>query len=461
MRAVKSVINAAGLLKRADPDMAEDQLLLRALRDVNVPKFLKDDLPLFENIITDLFPGVERPNIDYGALSDQLYVSCKDLNLQATENFISKIIQLYDTIQVRHGLMLVGPTGGGKSKNYKTLAHAMTAIRHLEKYEKVKYHIMNPKSITQGQLYGDFIGQTGEWEDGILAKIIQMCAKDESPDKNWVMFDGPVDAVWIENMNTVLDDNKKLCLNSGQIINLTDRMTMMFEVEDLFVASPATVSRCGMVYMEPGALGNEPLIKSWLNTVPEAFTKRKGLVQSLDALFKKYLPDMIKFMRKHCKEPVFTVDNNIVQSMFRILDCFFADYIETEIKKVTQEDVEDFEYSMEPFFAFALIWSIGATTNLEGRERFNHKFKQMMSGKIGFPNDASIYDCVWDKTKKEWVKWTDTVDEYFVDSKQSYGEIVVPTFDSIRMTYITRLLLMNKKHVLSPGPTGTGKTVNI
>jgi dynein heavy chain len=82
MRAVRSVINAAGLLKRADPDMNEDQLLLRALRDVNVPKFLKDDLPLFENIITDLFPGVDRPNIDYGALLEQIKKSAGVYNLQ-------------------------------------------------------------------------------------------------------------------------------------------------------------------------------------------------------------------------------------------------------------------------------------------------------------------------------------------------------------------------------------------
>jgi len=269
--------------------MNEEQLLLRALRDVNVPKFLKDDLPLFENIIKDLFPGIEKPTVNYGSLLTAINQICKTMILQPTQPFIDKIIQLYDTIQVRHGLMLVGPTGGGKTSDYKVLSAAMTSLEK-QGQAKVFMHILNPKSIKiPSQLYGDYNESTHEWSDGILAYTVRECVKDMSTDKHWIMFDGPVDALWIESMNTVLDDNKKLCLNSGQILTLTPHMTMMFEVEDLAVASPATVSRCGMVYMEPQALGIDVLFESWIERIPLNIRSRAGIEKKVRRLVRVFV----------------------------------------------------------------------------------------------------------------------------------------------------------------------------
>lgn len=98
MRAVSSVINAAGLLKRITDEKDEGKLLLRALRDVNIPKFLAQDIELFEYIIQDLFPDTEKPTYEYGALLESINGACSELNIQPIKPFIGKVLQLYDTI---------------------------------------------------------------------------------------------------------------------------------------------------------------------------------------------------------------------------------------------------------------------------------------------------------------------------------------------------------------------------
>jgi len=220
---------------------------------------------------------------------------------------------------VRHGLMVVGDPYAGKSSVIKTLQEAMSNIKDDPNFVNVMTHYVNPKSITQNQLYGVFDMDTQEWSDGVLAIKIRDCAESETPDRKWVIFDGPVDAVWIENMNTVLDDNKKLCLNSGQIIKLKPTMTIMFEVDDLSHASPATISRCGMVLLESHQLGHNVFIKSYCNHL-KTFLEDK-VCDKLEGIF-HYIADVcVEFTRKNCKFPCPGTGAYVVNHTIKLLDC--------------------------------------------------------------------------------------------------------------------------------------------
>ena len=226
MRAVKSVLVMAGGLKRANPDDPEDAVLIRAMKDANVPKFLKDDLPLFSAIVQDLFPSVSIKEADYSDFIVNIKKQLRRRSLQPHIPFMTKVIQLFETFNVRFGVMLVGFTGSGKTTCYQILSAVMTQVKEElcikapKEYNKVSYNVLNPKAISMGELYGQVDLATQEWTDGLASKIMRNGAGGTGEEKEWTVFDGPVDALWIENMNTVLDDNMTLCLANGQRIKL-------------------------------------------------------------------------------------------------------------------------------------------------------------------------------------------------------------------------------------------------
>jgi dynein heavy chain len=236
MRAVKSILTAAGLLKRAFLDSQEDLLVLRAINDVNLPKFTDADLPLFKGITSDLFLGLTVPEPDYEILIEGMKKACGELmdkkptamsvssfkthamNVQPTPNLLGKCIQLYETVTVRHSLMVVGLALSMKTSVFKVLEYGMCNVEDKSRFEDVLMYSLNPKSITIDQIYGNFDPVSREWVEGIGASLVRKSAQmDSEPElkvkRKWILFDGPVDAIWIENMNTVMDDNKKLCLN--------------------------------------------------------------------------------------------------------------------------------------------------------------------------------------------------------------------------------------------------------
>jgi len=107
------------------------------------------------------------------------------------------------------------------------------------------------------------------------------------------LFDGDVDAVWVENINSVMDDNKLLTLINGDRIRLEEYCKLLFEVYDLQYASPATISRCGMVYVDPMDLGYDPLFDKWMKKWERMGEKASTLVEILRENYEKYIPVLI------------------------------------------------------------------------------------------------------------------------------------------------------------------------
>ncbi|XP_030856161.1 dynein heavy chain 3, axonemal-like [Strongylocentrotus purpuratus] len=497
MRAVKSVLTAAGNLKLKFPDTAEDILVLRSIKDVNLPKFLSHDIPLFEGIISDLFPGVELPRPDYGVLEEALKTNIAKRKLQAVPWFIEKIIQIYEMILVRHGLMIVGDTIGGKTSAFKVLSDALGDLEKAKLMDehRVEYRIINPKAITMGQLYGRFDPVSHEWSDGVLANTFREHASSTSDSRKWCIFDGPVDAVWIENMNTVLDDNKKLCLMSGEIIQMSNKQNMIFEPKDLEQASPATVSRCGMIYMEPSQLGWQPLVASWMeHEVPDFITKQQK--ETMQMLFEWLLPPCLLHASRTCRQLVPMSPMHMTMSMLRLYKCLLTDVGAIKRREETESDIEDLDEEDDPdaslsdqkildersnmmmcYFFFSLVWSVGVSVDGAFRENFSEFFKQLCdmdtTGKhprpkelkfarnLLIPKRGSVFDYVYTrKTFGAWNQWATfvTATEIADNTQMMVNELIIKTVDTERQNFFLKKLLLQGEKVLFVGPTGTGKS---
>ena len=411
MRQVKSVLVMAGGQKRSSPDLPESMALIRAMGEANVPRFLSEDLPLFHAIVSDLYPDVKMINSSEFAELEQ--IASKELKrsgMQPEKVFVGKVIELQQTLRVRFGVMLVGPAGAGKTTALMTLRDSLSTLRENgssdEGHQKCHTNVFNPKCVSMGELYGEFNELTQEWKDGLASSFIRQAVIDtaESPDLRWTVFDGPVDALWIENTNTVLDDNMTLCLANAERIKLNFQMRMLFEVQDLAAASPATVSRCGMVYYAEETLGWKPPVKSWAARSLSGAQWDKASRQFVLSLFEKHVGKALTFVRMNCKEMIPTVDMQLVGALTSLFESLLPksgllrDPVEMEAavkakkekaaagggKKGMDEDDEDDELisqkGLTTLFIFCLTWSVGGAIDEESRVKFDEFVREHIDG---------------------------------------------------------------------------------
>ncbi len=456
LRNILSVLRTAGEIKRNRIGDPEEALLMSTLRDMNLSKLVAQDVPLFLSLISDLFPALGMPvGQEHSELKSALTAVVETEKLVMHHSWSIKVVQLYETTLVRHGIMMVGPAGSGKSRIINCLQDSLTQMTGII-HKRIR---MNPKAIRAEEMFGETDKMSGEWLDGIFATMWAKFNDRNRKDIQWIICDGPVDALWIENLNTVLDDNKILTLANGDRVPMTDNVKLMFEVEDLRNASPATVSRAGIIFVSESDLDWEPVLKSWLKK------KAPSMVPTFTACFKKFVGvsegpksfgHLFHFLQKTCKPVMHCSRVGIIEGC-----CHLLDGLLDVSDLATANDLLCVE--LERLFIYALTWSAGGLLESDDRAKFTHHMVQVAGPNNHLPHFDFATDTLFEfkvnGDSMEWERWVAPHWEYpAVPEDPDFSNMLVPTVETTRAAYILANLHRRKRGALMTGSSGTAKT---
>uniref|UniRef100_A0A3Q2VKF8 Cytoplasmic dynein 2 heavy chain 1 n=1 Tax=Haplochromis burtoni TaxID=8153 RepID=A0A3Q2VKF8_HAPBU len=338
LRALKTVLKACGgLLQQHRRNLEESSLVVQALRLNTMSKLTFADCSRFDALVRDVFSGVDFTDVEDQILTHALEQVYKEAQLELIPSQLKKALELNEQLRQRMGVVVVGPSGAGKSTLWRMLRAALGKTGKV-----VKQYTMNPKAMPRQQLLGHIDMDTREWSDGVLTHSARNVVKESQEVNSWIVCDGDIDPEWIESLNSVLDDNRLLTMPSGERIQFGPNVNFLFETHDLSCASPATISRMGMIFLSDEDIDVGALVKSWLKGQPEEC--HNNLENWLGDYFQRSLDWVLK-------QNDFVVETSLVGTVFNCLSHLNA------VKERGQ-------------FIVGLLRGMGGNLNLKTRQEF-------------------------------------------------------------------------------------------
>ena len=491
LRALKSVLVSSGALKRTrltantasagNEEELEPQIIVQSIRETIAPKLIREDVDVMIRVEQESFPGVHYVPANLEALENAICTGAAERHLVINDTWMTKISQLYQIQGIHHGVMMVGDSGSGKSAIWKVLLQALQKVEGVEGV----FHIIDSKVMSKEALYGSLDSTTREWTDGLFTSILRKIVdnlRNEDSKRHWIVFDGDVDPEWVENLNSVLDDNKLLTLPNGERLNLPPNVRILFEVENLKYATLATVSRCGMVWFSNDTVTSEMLLTHYLqglrNTAFEELdeeaagqpsAKTLSLQDQVANLLQQFfengslLHNALKEARKYSHIMEFT-DIRVLNTLFSLLNKACRTIIEYNIQHedfpLEPEQVESF---ISKKILLALVWGLVGDCSLRERRAFG----EYVAGQTTFDTPllsetSSLIDYDVSLPAAEWTPWQSQVPNVDINTHSvTQTDVVIPTLDTVRHEDILYSWLAEHKPLVLCGPPGSGKTMTL
>ncbi|CAI5714683.1 unnamed protein product [Hyaloperonospora brassicae] len=501
LRALKSVLVSAGQLKRkiaqtqdgsglTSIEEVETKALIGSITDTILPKLVSNDVSVFETLLKGVFPGTEAHRSEENNLRAKIAELAKKNNYVVTERWVEKALQLYQVMQLRHGVMLVGASGTGKSSAWRVLMGAMGLVDGV----KGEAYVIDPKALSKEHLYGVLDNTTLEWTDGVFTHLLRQVlnsVRGESEKRHWIIFDGDVDPEWAENLNSVLDDNRLLTLPSGERLEIPPNVWIMMETETLRYATLATVSRCGMVWFSHDTVKTRHIVEHYLLKMQDdaSVVSSFSVQPSESELTKKTAHTYVSLLRdlidrgdgmpsliEICLDQAMSQTHIMEVTALRLLMSMFTllgrglsrinEYNEGHIDfPMTNDQMSRF---VPKWFVFSILWGFGGSMDSANRIDLCDFVAQTLENRLTFPMpgsstpDSSLLEYEVDISDGEWRQWLRSIPQLDLESHQVLAtDVVVTTVDTIRHVEVLRGWLSQHRPLILCGPPGSGKTMTL
>ena len=443
----------------------------------------------YSSLLADVFPGVEYVPVNLDVLKKSIKEVCERKMLIDGDFWLEKVIQLFQIQTIHHGLMMVGPSGSGKSTAWRVLLEALEAVDGIEGTS----YVIDPKAMPKESLYGHMDLTTREWTDGLFTHILRKIIdnlRGESNRRHWIIFDGDVDPEWVENLNSVLDDNRLLTLPNGERLALPKNVRIMFEVETLRYATLATVSRCGMIWFSEDVLNYSMIFKNYCQNLhnisleeadEEQPSSRRGVVEDSDKppstaiLTQRKVVDILyPYFNDHALvvrafEYAESFEHIMDFTKIRVLSTLFS-LLNKTIRNILDYDASHPDFPLGPELMekyvtkrliFSLVWSFAGDSKLDFRAKLGDFLRT--STAIDMPSGSfSVIDYDVNVANGEWFAWRSKVPTVEIETQNvAAADVVVPTVDTLRHEEVLYSWLSEHKPLILCGPPGSGKVIEI